>query len=134
LKSGISYSHTLRNLGQPAANIIDTVERVKSMVPQIAASIPKAIKLEMAMDRTVTIKASLHDVERALVIAIGLVVFAFLRNLRAILVPSVAVSVSLVGTFGAMHLLGYSLNNLSLMALTISAGLVVDDTIVYWIT
>ena len=104
------------------------------MVPQIAASIPKAIKLEMAMDRTVTIKASLHDVERALVIAIGLVVFAFLRNLRAILVPSVAVSVSLVGTFGAMHLLGYSLNNLSLMALTISAGLVVDDTIVYWIT
>ena len=89
------------------------------------------------MDRTVTIKASLHDVERALAIAIGLlvlVVFAFLRNLRAALVPSVAVSVSLIGTFGVIYLFGFSLNNLSLMALTISAGLVVDDTIVYWIT
>jgi multidrug efflux pump len=85
------------------------------------------------MDRTVTIKASLHDVERALAIAIGLlvlVVFAFLRNLRATLVPSVAVSVSLIGTFGVIYLFGFSLNNLSLMALTISAGLVVDDTIV----
>jgi multidrug efflux pump len=118
---------------QPAANIIDTVDRVKSILPQIAASIPTAIRLELTMDRTVTIKASLHDVERALVIAICLVVlvvFVFLRNLRAILIPSVALPVSLIGTFGVMYLLGYSLNNLSLMALTISAGLVVDDTIV----
>ena len=118
---------------QPAANIIDTVDRVKSILPQIAASIPAAIRLELTMDRTVTIKASLHDVERALVIAIFLVVlvvFVFLRNLRAILIPSVALPVSLIGTFGVMYLLGYSLNNLSLMALTISAGLVVDDTIV----
>jgi multidrug efflux pump len=118
---------------RPAANIIDTVDRVKSMLPQIAASIPTAIRLELTMDRTVTIKASLHDVERALVIAIFLVVFVvfvFLRNLRAILIPSVALPVSLIGTFGVMYLLGYSLNNLSLMALTISAGLVVDDTIV----
>src|SRR5712671_4809456 len=118
---------------QPAANIIDTVDRVKSILPQLAASIPTAIRLELTMDRTVTIKASLHDVERALVIAICLVVlvvFVFLRNLRAILIPSVALPVSLIGTFGVMYLLGYSLNNLSLMALTISAGLVVDDTIV----
>ncbi len=118
---------------QPAANIIDTVDRVKSTLPQIAASIPAAIRVELTMDRTVTIKASLHDVERALVIAIFLVVlvvFVFLRNLRAILIPSVALPVSLIGTFGVMYLLGYSLNNLSLMALTISAGLVVDDTIV----
>ncbi len=118
---------------QSAANIIDTVDHVKSILPQIAASIPAAIRLELTMDRTVTIKASLHDVERALVIAIFLVVlvvFVFLRNLRAILIPSVALPVSLIGTFGVMYLLGYSLNNLSLMALTISAGLVVDDTIV----
>jgi multidrug efflux pump len=118
---------------RPAANIIDTVDRVKSILPQIAASIPTAIRVELTMDRTVTIKASLHDVERALVIAICLVVlvvFVFLRNLRAILIPSVALPVSLIGTFGVMYLLGYSLNNLSLMALTISAGLVVDDTIV----
>ncbi len=118
---------------RPAANIIDTVDRVKSILPQIAASIPTAIRLELTMDRTVTIKASLHDVERALVIAVCLVVlvvFVFLRNLRAILIPSVALPVSLIGTFGVMYLLGYSLNNLSLMALTISAGLVVDDTIV----
>jgi multidrug efflux pump len=118
---------------QPAANIIATLDRVKTMLPQIAASIPGAIKLDLAMDRTTTIKASLHDVERALIIAIGLVVlvvFAFLRNLRATLVPSVAIPVSLIGTFGVMYLLGYSLNNLSLMALTIATGLVVDDTIV----
>ena len=118
---------------RPAANIIDTIDRVKSILPQISASIPTAIRLELTMDRTATIKASLHDVERALVIAICLVVlvvFVFLRNLRATLIPSVALPVSLIGTFGVMYLLGYSLNNLSLMALTISAGLVVDDTIV----
>ncbi|MGC2203715.1 MAG: efflux RND transporter permease subunit, partial [Stellaceae bacterium] len=118
---------------QPAANIINTVERVKAILPRLEASIPGAIKVDLTMDRTAPIKASLHDVERTLVIAIGLVilvVFAFLRNLRATLIPSVAVPVSLIGTFGVMYLLGYSLDNLSLMALTISTGFVVDDAIV----
>ena len=118
---------------KPAANIIDTVDRVKAILPQLEASLPAAINVVLAMDRTTTIRASLHDVERTLVIAIGLVVFVvfvFLRNLGATLIPSVAIPVSLIGTFGVMYLLGYSLNNLSLMALTISAGLVVDDAIV----
>jgi multidrug efflux pump len=118
---------------QPTANIIATVNRVKAILPQLEASIPRSIKVEVILDRTVTIKASVRDVERALIIAVGLVVlvvFAFLRNVHAILVPSVAVPVSLIGTFGAMSLLGYSLDNLSLMALTISVGLVVDDNIV----
>ena len=118
---------------QPGANIIDTVDRVKAILPQLQASIPHAINVELTMDRTTTIRASLHDVERALLIAIVLVilvVFLFLRNLRATLIPSVAVPVSLVGTFGAMWLLGYSLDNLSLMALTVSTGFVVDDAIV----
>ncbi len=118
---------------QPGANIIDTVDRVKAMLPQLQASIPRAIDVKLTMDRTTTIRASLHDVERALLIAIALVilvVFAFLRNPRATLIPSVAVPVSLVGTFGAMWLLGYSLDNLSLMALTVSTGFVVDDAIV----
>ncbi len=118
---------------QPGANIIDTVDRVKAIMPQLEASIPSAINVEMTLDRTVTIRASLHDVERTLMIAICLVVlvvFAFLRNVRAALIPSVAVPVSLIGTFGVMYLLGYSLNNLSLMALTISTGFVVDDAIV----
>ncbi|MBV8119426.1 MAG: efflux RND transporter permease subunit [Alphaproteobacteria bacterium] len=118
---------------QPGANIIDTVERIKAILPQLQASIPRAINVELMMDRTTTIRASLHDVERALLIAIGLVilvVFLFLRNLRATLIPSVAVPVSLIGTFGAMWLLGYSLDNLSLMALTVSTGFVVDDAIV----
>ncbi|HWB52326.1 MAG TPA: efflux RND transporter permease subunit [Stellaceae bacterium] len=118
---------------QPNANIIDTVDRVRAALPQLEASIPHAIDVTMAMDRTTTIRASLHDVETTLVIAICLVilvVFAFLRNVRATLIPSVAVPVSLVGTFGAMYLIGYSLDNLSLMALTISTGFVVDDAIV----
>ena len=118
---------------QPGANIIDTVERVKALLPQLQASIPSAINVQLTMDRTTTIRASLHDVERALMIAITLVilvVFLFLRNARATLIPSVAVPVSLIGTFGAMYLLGYSLDNLSLMALTISTGFVVDDAIV----
>ncbi|TMJ57961.1 MAG: nodulation protein [Alphaproteobacteria bacterium] len=118
---------------QPGANIIETVDRVKAILPQLEASIPSAISVEMTLDRTVTIRASLHDVERTLMIAICLVVlvvFAFLRNVRAALIPSVAVPVSLIGTFGVMYLLGYSLNNLSLMALTISTGFVVDDAIV----
>jgi multidrug efflux pump len=118
---------------QPGANIIDTVDRVKAILPQLQASIPHAINVELTMDRTTTIRTSLHDVERALLIAIALVilvVFLFLRNPRATLIPSVAVPVSLIGTFGAMWLLGYSLDNLSLMALTVSTGFVVDDAIV----
>ncbi|HTQ35220.1 MAG TPA: efflux RND transporter permease subunit [Stellaceae bacterium] len=118
---------------QPNANIIETVDRVKAALPQLEASIPAGINVNMAMDRTTTIRASLHDVEITLVIAICLVilvVFAFLRNPRATLIPSVAVPVSLLGTFGAMYLVGYSLDNLSLMALTISTGFVVDDAIV----
>jgi multidrug efflux pump len=118
---------------QPGANIIDTVDRVKAILPQLRASIPHAIDVTLTMDRTTTIRTSLHDVERALVIAVCLVilvVFLFLRNPRATLIPSVAVPVSLIGTFGAMYLLGYSLDNLSLMALTISTGFVVDDAIV----
>jgi multidrug efflux pump len=118
---------------QPGANIIDTVERVKAVLPQLEASIPRAIDVELILDRTTTIRSSLHEVERTLVIAICLVVlvvFAFLRSFRAALIPSVAVPVSLIGTFGVMYLLGYSLDNLSLMALTISTGFVVDDAIV----
>jgi multidrug efflux pump len=118
---------------QPGANIIDTVDRVKAILPQVEASIPSAINVEMTLDRTITIRTSLHDVERTLIIAIVLVVFVvfvFLRNVRATLIPSVAVPVSLIGTFGVMYLLGYSLDNLSLMALTISTGFVVDDAIV----
>jgi multidrug efflux pump len=118
---------------QPGANIIETVDRVKAVLPQLEASIPSAINVEVTMDRTKTIKSSLHDVQRTLLIAIALVVlvvFLFLRNLCATLIPTVAVPVSLIGTFGAMYLLGYSLDNLSLMALTISTGFVVDDAIV----
>src|SRR5580693_6360950 len=118
---------------QPGANIIDTVERVKAILPQLEASIPRAIDVELIFDRTRTIRSSLHEVESTLVIAICLVVlvvFACLRSLRAALIPSVAVPVSLIGTFGVMYLLGYSLDNLSLMALTISTGFVVDDAIV----
>jgi len=118
---------------QPGANIIDTVERVKAVLPLLEASIPRAIDVELMLDRTTTIRSSLHEVERTLVIAVCLVVlvvFAFLRSLRAALIPSVVVPVSLIGTFGVMYLLGYSLDNLSLMALTISTGFVVDDAIV----
>ena len=118
---------------QPGGNIIDTVDRIYTLLPQLQASLPNDIDLAVALDRSTTIRASLHDVESTLVIAIGLVVlvvFLFLRNARATLIPSVAVPVSLIGTFGVMYLLGYSLNNLSLMALTISTGFVVDDAIV----
>jgi multidrug efflux pump len=118
---------------QPGANIIDTVDRVKAILPQLEASIPSAINVALTLDRTITIRSSLHDVERTLIIAIilvVLVVFAFLRNVRATLIPSVAVPVSLIGTFGVMYFLAYSLDNLSLMALTISTGFVVDDAIV----
>ncbi|HVY13240.1 MAG TPA: efflux RND transporter permease subunit, partial [Alphaproteobacteria bacterium] len=118
---------------QPGANIISTVDRVNGLLPQLRASIPSSIDLKVAMDRTPTIRAALHDVQSALVVAIVLVilvVFLFLGNARAALIPSVAVPASLLGTFGAMYLLHYSLDNLSLMALIVSAGFVVDDAIV----
>lgn len=118
---------------QPGANIIETVERVRAALPSVEAQMPAAIKVTIANDRTKTIRASLHDVERTLVISIALVimvVFIFLRKGRATLVPSVAVPISLVGTFGVMYLLGFSLNNLSLMAITVATGFVVDDAIV----
>jgi multidrug efflux pump len=117
----------------PGANIIDTVDRIQDALPSLKASIPAAIDLTVVLDRTTTIRASVRDVERTLVISIVLVilvVFFFLRNARATFIPSVAVPVSLIGTFGVMYLLGYSLDNLSLMALTISTGFVVDDAIV----
>ena len=118
---------------QPNANIIETVERVRDLLPLLRASIPRAINLDVVLERTSTIRASLREVERTLLIAmvlVILVVFAFLRNARATLIPAVAVPVSLVATFGVMYLCGFSLNNLSLMALTIATGFVVDDAIV----
>jgi multidrug efflux pump len=118
---------------QPGANIIETVDRVVALIPALKASIPTDIDIKVAMDRTTTIRASLLAVQRTLAIAIALVilvVFVFLRNLRATAVPAVAVPISLLGTFGAMYLLGYSLDNLSLMALIIATGFVVDDAIV----
>jgi multidrug efflux pump len=118
---------------QPGANIIDTVDRVREAIPALKASIPTAIDVAVALDRTQTIRASVKDVERTLVISVCLVilvVFLFLRSFRATLIPSVAVPVSLIGTFGVMYLCHYSIDNLSLMALTISTGFVVDDAIV----
>ena len=118
---------------QPGANIIDTVDRIRAMLPQLKADIPPSIDMRVAMDQTLTIRASVHDTERTLIISVFLVilvVFVFLRNVRTTFIPSVAVPVSLVGTFGVMYLLGYSLDNLSLMALCISTGFVVDDAIV----
>ena len=118
---------------QPGANIIGTVDRVYSMLPELKVSISPAINVDVVMDRTTTIRASVHDIEFTLIISIVLVVlvvFIFLRNLWATFIPSVAVPLSLIGTFGVMYLLGYSLDNLSLMALAISTGFVVDDAIV----
>jgi multidrug efflux pump len=118
---------------QPNANIIETVDRVVALLPSLRASIPAAINVDLMMERTTTIRASLHDVERTLLIAITLVilvVFVFLRNGRATLIPATAVPVSLIATFGVMYLAGYSLDNLSLMALIIATGFVVDDAIV----
>lgn len=143
----IDSVENLRNLGlangrpavmmivyrQPGANIIDMVDRVKALMPQLHASVSPAIDINLAIDRSKTIRASLHDVEITLIIAIILVilvVFAFLRSARATLIPVVAVSVSLVATFAAMYLLGYSLDIFSLMALTVATGFVVDDAIV----
>jgi multidrug efflux pump len=118
---------------QPGANIIDVVDRVKKLLPTLRASLPSAIETTILTDRTITIRASVADVQFELMLTIALVVmviFLFLRTLAATVIPSVAVPLSLVGTFGAMYLLGYSLNNLTLMALTISTGFVVDDAIV----
>jgi multidrug efflux pump len=118
---------------QPGANIIETVDRIRAVLPQIHAAIPASIDLHIALDQTQTIRASVHDVERTLLISVGLVVlvvFVFLKNARSTFIPSIAVPVSLLGTFGVMYLCGYSLDNLSLMALTISTGFVVDDAIV----
>ncbi|MGB8986601.1 MAG: efflux RND transporter permease subunit, partial [Candidatus Sulfotelmatobacter sp.] len=118
---------------QPGANIIQTVDNIRNQLPFLQASIPQGIDTTIVLDRTTTIRASVSDVERTLMISVGLVilvVFLFLRNGRATLIPSVAVPVSLIGTFAVMYLLGYSLDNLSLMALTIATGFVVDDAIV----
>ncbi|MGV3345093.1 multidrug efflux RND transporter permease subunit MdtC [Enterobacteriaceae bacterium LUAb1] len=117
----------------PEANIIATVDRIRAEIPQLRNLIPRAVQLDVAQDRSPTIRASLKEVEQSLIIAIALVilvVFLFLRSGRATLIPAVAVPVSLIGTFAAMYLCGFSLNNLSLMALTIATGFVVDDAIV----
>ncbi|RDK01520.1 efflux RND transporter permease subunit [Paraburkholderia lacunae] len=118
---------------QPGANIIDTIDRVTAMLPQLHASLPADVDIAPAADRSTTIRSSLKDTERTLMIAVALVVmvvFLFLRNWRATLIPSVAVPISIIGTFAAMYLLGFSIDNLSLMALTIATGFVVDDAIV----
>jgi multidrug efflux pump len=118
---------------QPGANIIETVDRVNAELPQLRASIPQAIHLDVVMDRTITVRASVLDIERTMVISILLVilvVFLFLRNFSVTMIPGIVVPLSLIGTFGVMYLLKYSLDNLSLMALTVSTGFVVDDAIV----
>ena len=118
---------------QPGANVIKVVDRIRAMLPQLQAALPRAVDLTILNDRTTTIRASVADVEFELMLAVGLVVlviFLFLRNVSATIIPSLSVPLSIVGTFGVMYLLGYSLNNLSLMALTISTGFVVDDAIV----
>ena len=118
---------------QPGANIIDTVDSVKAALPELVAALPSDVQFIIANDRTTTIRAALHDTEMTLVLAVvlvTLVVFLFLRDWHATLIPAVAVPISIVGTFGAMYMLGYSLDNLSLMALTVATGFVVDDAIV----
>jgi multidrug efflux pump len=118
---------------QPGANIIQTVDRVIALIPQLQAEVPAGMHLAVAMDRTTTIRSSVHDVEITLLISlilVILVVFLFLRSVRATLIPSIAVPISLIGTFGVMYLMHYSIDNLSLMALTICTGFVVDDAIV----
>src|SRR5438445_2842704 len=118
---------------QPGANIIQVVDRVKKLLPQLKANLPASVDVSILTDRTTTIRASVRDVQFSLMLTVALVVmaiFLFLRNISATIIPSVAVPLSLVGTLGVMYLLGYSLNNLTLMALTISTGFVVDDAIV----
>jgi multidrug efflux pump len=118
---------------QPGANVIEVVDRIKALLPQLQSALPAAVDVAVLTDRTVTIRASVQDVQFELILAVALVVlviFLFLRNARATIIPSLSVPLSLIGTFGAMYLLGFSLNNLSLMALTIASGFVVDDAIV----
>src|SRR6185503_13167281 len=118
---------------QPGANIIQVVDRITNLLPQLRTTLPASVNLTVLSDRTTTIRASVSDVQFELMLTVALVVmviFLFLRSLAATVIPSVAVPLSIVGTFGVMYLLGYSLNNLSLMALTISTGFVVDDAIV----
>ncbi|WP_295954164.1 MdtB/MuxB family multidrug efflux RND transporter permease subunit [Rhodoferax sp.] len=118
---------------QPGANVIDTADRIKALLPKLQATLPASLDVQILTDRTVTIRASVEDTQMELLLAIGLVVaviFVFLRSGSATLIPSLAVPLSLVGTFGVMHLAGFSINNLTLMALTISTGFVVDDAIV----
>jgi len=118
---------------QPGANVIDVVDRIKKLLPQLQASLPTAVDVAVLTDRTVTVRASVHDVQFELFLAVALVVmviFLFLRSLSATVIPSVAVPLSLIGTFGVMYLAGFSINNLTLMALTIATGFVVDDAIV----
>src|SRR5215469_12957765 len=118
---------------QPGANIISTVDNIRTLMPELRSSISPAINVDVVMDRTLTVRASVRDIEITLLISVVLVVlvvFVFLRNFRSTIIPSIAVPLSLVGTFGVMYLLGYSLDNLSLMALAISTGFVVDDAIV----
>src|SRR5262249_20483621 len=118
---------------QPGANIIEVIDRIKALLPRLRDSISPSIHLGIALDRAGTIRASVEDVQFTLLVSIALVVmvvFVFLRSARATLIPSIVVPLSLVATFGGMYLCGYSLDNLSLMALTISTGFVVDDAIV----
>src|SRR5437867_3570802 len=118
---------------QPGANVIEVVDRIKKLLPQLQASLPSAVDVTMLTDRTITIRASVHDVQFELFLAVALVVmviFVFLRSMSATVIPSVAVPLSLIGTFGVMYLAGFSINNLTLMALTIATGFVVDDAIV----
>jgi multidrug efflux pump len=130
---GVSPAVIVNIQRQPGANIIEVIDRVKSLLPQLRTSMPQTVSLAILTDRTVTIRASVDDVQFELLLTVALVVgviFVFLRSFAATIIPSVAVPLSIVGTFGLMYLLGYSLNNLSLMALTISTGFVVDDAIV----
>ena len=118
---------------QPGANVIEVVDRIQQLMPQLQASLPAAARLEVLTDRTTTIRASVADVQHELFMAVVLVVmviYLFLRNVPATIIPSVAVPLSLIGTFAVMHLAGFSINNLTLMALTIATGFVVDDAIV----
>jgi len=131
--SGTKPAVILNIQRQPGANIINVVDRIRLLLPQLESAVPKAVKVDVISDRTETIRASVSDVKFELMLTIALVVmviFLFLRTVAATVIPSVAVPLSLVGTFGVMYLLGYSLDNLSLMALTISTGFVVDDAIV----
>src|SRR5207302_7096181 len=118
---------------QPGANVIEVVDRIKALLPELQATLPSSVDVKVLTDRTTTIRASVRDVQYELMLAVALVVmviFLFLRNVKATVIPAVAVPLSLIGTFGVMYLAGFSINNLTLMALTIATGFVVDDAIV----